>query len=62
MDQAVTAGLARHVAQVVGGALMAYGWVDETGVALLTGAAVSLAALGSYLCSRRARGEPSRRA
>lgn len=55
MDHAIAAGVARHVAQVVGGALMAYGFIDAQGAGLLTGFLVSAAALGSYLWSRRAR-------
>lgn len=53
MDKALAAGVARHAAQLVAGALLAYGVVDQTGVEVIVGAAVSLAALVSYLWSRR---------
>ena len=53
MDQALFLGLLRHVLQLLGGFLMARGYVDAGGMELVSGAVLSVGAAGWYLAGRR---------
>lgn len=53
MDNAMMAGLGRHLLQIAGGALIARGVVDPGGWDLIAGAATSAATAGWYLWSRK---------
>ena len=53
MDQALALGLLRHVLQVLGGAMIARGYVDSGGMELISGAVLSAATAAWYLAGRR---------